>query len=76
MQGDRADEPNETFHVRLSAPSGATVADGDGLGKILADDRSGAFTCRAVGLRLLNAEPSVSNRPNSPCATTTPRWPR
>jgi hypothetical protein len=65
--GDLVDEPNETFHLALSAPSGATIADGDGLGKILDDDRSGAFTCRAAGLRLLGAEVAVSNGPGAPC---------
>jgi hypothetical protein len=65
--GDLVDEPNETFHLKLSAPTAATILDGDGLGKILDDDRSGAFTCRAAGLRLLGAELAVSNGPNSPC---------
>jgi hypothetical protein len=65
--GDTIDEPNETFHLALSSPVAATILDGDGLGKILDDDRSGAFTCRAAGLRLLGAELAVSNGPNSPC---------
>lgn len=37
--GDRLREPNETFTVTLSDPSGATIADGQGLGTIRNDDR-------------------------------------
>lgn len=65
--GDLIDEPNETYHLLLSSPTEATIADGDGLGKILDDDRSGAFACRGAGLRLLNAELAVSNGPYTPC---------
>ncbi|MDP8943188.1 MAG: hypothetical protein M3N16_03610 [Actinomycetota bacterium] len=36
--GDTAGEPNETFFVRLSGPSGATVADDRGTGTITDDD--------------------------------------
>ena len=39
VTGDSRHEPNETFHVTLSNPSGATIADGDGLGTISNDDR-------------------------------------
>ncbi|NOT53740.1 MAG: hypothetical protein HOP18_03965 [Deltaproteobacteria bacterium] len=38
--GDTTVEPNETFLVNLSAPSGATLADGQGRGTILNDDGS------------------------------------
>ena len=38
VTGDTAVEPNETFVVNLSAPSGATLFDGQGLGTILNDD--------------------------------------
>jgi Calx-beta domain/Right handed beta helix region len=38
VTGDSADEPDETFHVTLSNPAGATIADGDGLGTISDDD--------------------------------------
>jgi len=69
--GDLIDEPNETFHLALSAPAAASILDGDGLGKILDDDRSGAFSCRAAGLRLLGAELAVSNGPESPCRDAT-----
>jgi hypothetical protein len=36
--GDAVDELDEAFQVRLSAPSGATIADGTGVGTIVDDD--------------------------------------
>lgn len=36
--GDLIDEPNETFTVTLSAPSGATIGDGQAVGTIQDDD--------------------------------------
>ncbi len=36
--GDTLDEPDETFFVNLSAPTNATIADGQGVGTILDDD--------------------------------------
>jgi hypothetical protein len=38
VNGDRRKEPNETFHLRLSQPNGATIADGNALGRIVNDD--------------------------------------
>jgi hypothetical protein len=38
VTGETAMETNETFFVNLSAPSGATLRDGKGLGTILNDD--------------------------------------
>ena len=38
VSGDRTDEPDETFTVRLSNPSGATIGDGAGTGTIVDDD--------------------------------------
>ncbi len=38
VNGDMTFEANETFFVNLSSPSGATIADGQGLGTILNDD--------------------------------------
>jgi hypothetical protein len=35
---DRRREPNETFKVKLSSPSGAVVADGEAIGTIINDD--------------------------------------
>jgi hypothetical protein len=38
VKGDRVLEPNEDFFVNLSAPAGATLADGQGRGTIRDDD--------------------------------------
>ena len=38
VNGDTTVEPNETFFVNLSSPSGATLADAQGLGTITNDD--------------------------------------
>jgi len=38
VAGDTASEPDETFAVELSAPAGATIGDGQGIGTILDDD--------------------------------------
>lgn len=38
VNGDTASEPNETLFVNLSAPSGATLADAQGIGTIVNDD--------------------------------------
>jgi hypothetical protein len=40
VNGDTAVEANETYTVRLTAPVGATIADGSGLGRITNDDAS------------------------------------
>ncbi len=38
LRGDTGVEPDGTFTVKLSAPTGATLRDGQGLGTILNDD--------------------------------------
>ena len=38
VNGDTTGEPDETFLVNLSVPSGATIADAQGIGTILNDD--------------------------------------
>jgi chitinase len=38
INGDVAPEPDETFTVTLSAPSGAAIVDGAGVGPITDDD--------------------------------------
>jgi len=38
VRGDADEEPNETFLVQLSNPSGAVIADGQGVGTISDDD--------------------------------------
>ncbi|HEV3467696.1 MAG TPA: Calx-beta domain-containing protein [Pyrinomonadaceae bacterium] len=41
VRGDTIDESNETFFLDISSPTGATVADGRGVGTILDDDDGG-----------------------------------
>ena len=68
VRGDTVDEPDETFTVTLSAPSGATIDDGTAVGKIVDDERNGAFNCRGAGLRLTGlVELVVANGPDAPC---------
>lgn len=66
--GDTTDEPDETFFVNLSNPVGGTIADDQGKGTIIDDERNGRFSCRASALNLVGLrEPVVANRPNDPC---------
>ncbi len=68
VRGDTVNEPDETFTVTLSAASGASIQRTTGVGTILDDERDGAFTCRATGLRLLGLlEVIVANPPGGPC---------
>jgi hypothetical protein len=39
VSGDTTAEPDETFFVNLTQPSGATLGDSQGLGTIVNDDR-------------------------------------
>jgi hypothetical protein len=48
VNGDAIDEPNETFTVQLSAPTGATIADGTGVGTILDNDAPPALSVTAT----------------------------
>ncbi len=48
VNGDTTDEPNETFFVNLSSPSGATIADGQGTGTIQNDDSPPDLTVNDV----------------------------
>ncbi|MEO7442249.1 MAG: hypothetical protein ABIW46_01800, partial [Acidimicrobiales bacterium] len=57
----------ETFLVNLSLPINANIADGQGVGTIVDDERNGKFSCRASALRLGSNEPTVANPANSPC---------
>jgi hypothetical protein len=41
VAGDTVPEPDETFNADLSAPSGATISDGHGVGTIVDDDAIG-----------------------------------
>ncbi|MFA6958511.1 MAG: Calx-beta domain-containing protein [Thermoanaerobaculia bacterium] len=52
--GDTANEPDETFFVNLTTPSGATIADGQGLGTITNNDPAVAgVAIPALGAREL-----------------------
>ncbi len=42
--GDKIDEADETFAVKLDSPSGADVADGEGIGTITDDDNTSLLT--------------------------------
>ena len=44
VTGDNVDEPNETFTVTLSSPSGATIGDGTATGTITDDDAAPKVT--------------------------------
>jgi hypothetical protein len=48
VNGDTLGEANETFLVNLSNPIDATIADGQGVGRILNDDPTPAFQNRSV----------------------------
>ena len=48
VNGDTANEPNETFFVNLSSPAGAVIADAQGRGTILNDDATTDLTPPAV----------------------------
>ncbi|MBK8010117.1 MAG: hypothetical protein IPK13_02120 [Deltaproteobacteria bacterium] len=49
--GDRLDELNETFRVRLSNPSGATIADGEAVATIRDDDDPPLVSIADVSVR-------------------------
>ena len=76
LEDDEAEE-TETFTVRLSAPSGATVADGTGTGTITTPIASGtdgtaAFTVTLSSAATVGVLPrSTGRRP--PVPTTRPR---
>ncbi len=42
--GDLEDEPNETFSIRLRSPLNVTIADGQGIGRILDNDPAPSFS--------------------------------
>jgi hypothetical protein len=65
--GDNVDEADETFKVVLSAPVGAGIVDGTGIGTILDDDRSGVFSCTATALNVIGITAAVANPANLPC---------
>ena len=56
--GDKRQEANETFFVNLSSPTDATIADAQGLGKILNDDGGNGKGPKLLGSRSLVASES------------------
>ncbi len=67
---DTADEPAETFQLKLSNAVGGGIVDDTGVGTIIDNDRNGAFYCRATGIRY-TSEAVVANAPGTPCADDT-----
>ncbi|KFU78164.1 hyalin [Amycolatopsis lurida NRRL 2430] len=65
---DTVDEPNETFTVNLSAPSGAGLIDATGVGTIVDDDRDGVFSCTGTAANVLGVTAARANPANLPCA--------
>jgi hypothetical protein len=65
---DTVDEPDETFTVTLSAPSGAGLVDPTGVGTILDDDRDGVFSCTGTAANVIGITAAVANPANLPCA--------
>ncbi|WP_370946506.1 Calx-beta domain-containing protein [Amycolatopsis sp. cg5] len=65
---DAVDEPNETFTVNLSAPSGAGLVDATGVGTIIDDDRNGTFSCTATAANVIGIKAAQANPANLPCA--------
>ncbi|HEX3650462.1 MAG TPA: Calx-beta domain-containing protein, partial [Pseudonocardiaceae bacterium] len=66
---DSVDEPNETFALNLSAPSaGVSIADGQGVGTIVDDDRNGAFSCTATAADVIGITAGTANPNDLPCA--------
>ncbi|MER6800037.1 Calx-beta domain-containing protein, partial [Amycolatopsis mediterranei] len=65
---DTVDEPDETFTVTLSAPSGAGLIDPTGVGTIVDDDRDGVFSCTGTAANVIGITAAVANPANLPCA--------
>jgi hypothetical protein len=66
---DAVDELNETFTLNLSSPStGVGIADGQGIGTIIDDDRDGTFSCTATAADIAGITAAVANPVNLPCA--------
>ncbi len=61
VSGDNLDELDETFHVVLSNPSGATIADGTGVGTILDDDSPPVEGVRIAAAGDIACDPGSSN---------------
>ena len=69
--GDRIFEGNETFFVNLSAPVGATIADGQGVGTIIDDDPPGLSVNDVTAVEGTTAVFTVTLSPPNPSQTVT-----
>ena len=69
--GDRIFEGNETFFVNLSAPVGATIADGQGVGTIIDDDPPGLSVNDVTAVEGTTAVFTVTLSPANPGQTVT-----
>ncbi|WP_173156422.1 Calx-beta domain-containing protein [Phytohabitans suffuscus] len=65
---DTVGEPDETFTVNLSAPSGAAIVDGTGQGRIIDNEREGTFSCQATAVKIAGLKVAQANPADVPCA--------
>jgi len=68
INDDAVNEPDETFTVNLSAPTGAAIVDGVGQGKILDNERDGTFSCQATAVKIAGLKAAQANPADVPCA--------
>ncbi|MDQ7904777.1 Calx-beta domain-containing protein [Phytohabitans sp. ZYX-F-186] len=68
IKDDAVNEPDETFAVNLSAPTGAAIVDGAGVGKILDNERDGSFSCQATAVKIASLKAAQANPADVPCA--------
>jgi hypothetical protein len=68
IEDDAVNEPDETFTVNLSAPTGAAIVDGVGQGKILDNERDGTFSCQATAVKIAGLKAAQANPADVPCA--------
>ncbi|GAA4450398.1 Calx-beta domain-containing protein [Phytohabitans houttuyneae] len=65
---DAVNEPDETFTVNLSAPTGAAIVDGAGTGTIVDNERDGTFSCQATAVKIAGLKAAQANPADVPCA--------
>ena len=63
VNGDTTVEPNETFLVNLSSPSGATLADAQGQGTITNDDSAALPTLSINDVTVTEGNSGTIDRP-------------
>lgn len=68
INDDAVNEPDETFTVNLSAPTGAAIVDGVGQGTILDNERDGTFSCQATAVKIAGLKAAQANPADVPCA--------